>query len=305
MNQIYSNELNSLDFTISVKGDKREPLTEPIAIIKTGSLSGVYTTISTLNVTEVSVGVYSVAIPHDIIVGKRFASVIFTYELPEFGVVNREQTFEIAQRLISFEDYNAYIGEDATGDPYDLSFKEYDKAESISRKIIEAYTFQRFTYWYGTREIISPYAYIPLPQHMDKLDGVGYVSNTDISFVDNYLSDFTLSPTGNAVMRKTPAPKLSIFTSPSETNIQHAVTGYWGYQTIPEEVKRAAYELIRYYSSDEADERFRFKNSYSNNGRNSDTDNVTINFSAYRDSTGNPVADQMLYPYRLITMRTV
>lgn len=300
MNELYSNEINVLTFNISVKGEPVEPVSLPTAKLWCSVAQDSWESPELLTVVKEG-SLYKVIVPNSVIANKRWAKVEFEYELEDYGFNKVVENYELDSRLISFEELNNNLGKDSTGESYSVEYWEYDRAEKVVRKIINTFCKQRFNQWTGSRKVYGSNATINLPQHMDKLTAVasGY---TDINFFDNYdIGEYQLSASGKVLGVAQPWVKPSIYYKTYQSNQLYLITGVWGYAGVPEAVKEAALELIRFFMSDDAESRRKFFLNVNSDSNSS----FTFNFSAYRDSTGNPVADELLSDFRIYHVSTV
>ena len=300
MNELYSNETNVLTFSTSVKGEHKIPTSLPIAKLWTSNTKDFIGTPNDLTVFEED-SVYKVLVPSNLISNKRWAKVVFEYDLLNYGFNALSEIYELDARLITLEELNNNLGVDSTGESYEVSYWQYDKAEKVVRKIINTFCQQRFNSWIGSRKVTGSNSDIYLPQHMEKLTGVasGY---TDINFFDNYnVGDYVLSDSGKVLSIGQPWIKPSVIYKKYQSKQLYLVTGIWGYLSVPEAVKEATLELVRFFMSDDVESR----RNYFLNVNSDSNSSYTFNFSAYRDSTGNPVADELLSNYRIYNVSAV
>lgn len=286
MNEIFSNEISELSLVVSVKGAAASPVDTPTAKLYVDSSTNFAGTPIDLTVTAVvgEVGKYSVAIPYQAVQGKRFAKVVYEYELAGFGVITKEEAYEVRARLISFEEYKYMM------DDQEIEYWAYNVAETEARLTIENYCQHRFSRWTGSREIIGNSNRFYLPQYLSKLTNVNQVDDVESSSFES--TDFILEPTGFVIRRDIGTSKSGL--------VNMTVTGDWGYAILPDAVRKAAYELTRSFSSTAINDRRQY---LLNSGGGGLTDLQAsadfMSWKAYDDSTGNAVADQLLEPYRI------
>jgi hypothetical protein len=177
------------------------------------------------------------------------------------------------------------------------------RLESIIRTIIQNYTGQKFTYEYDSvvfkgsggetvrlpKRLVEP---VGLNDRTGDLldswvasvnDGWGLVTNSGSSWVDNFYSS---NPIQN------PWRKLGYF----REDTTYVLTGYFGYESIPEDVLKAAMILAEDYGCDES----LWRDRYIANIRAADW-RFEFNSKTFL-ATGNVKADQILQKYRLERM---
>lgn len=300
MNELYSNEINEHVYRISVKGVAKEPVDLPVAKIVTSDDTLFESTPVLLNVIEED-NEYRVAIPSQLLHLKRFAKITFEYELEDFGDQKQEDIFEITRRIFSFDEALHFIGQDRTNDKYVLSYQDYDVLESGIRLIIETYCNQKFNLWHGAKEIYGSVNSLHLNQHMEKIDSVVSGVQDQLTFYDTYeVGDYSLSTGGTLLGIKKEYVLPTFLYRNTPRNSWFVVTGLWGYLSVPRPVKEAALELLKVYDSSDIQSRRQYLLN-----KSSGEDSFGYNFAAYRDSTGNPIADALLSDYRIFNLGAV
>lgn len=292
MNEIFSNEVSQLTLNTSVRGAVNIPSTLPTAklyVSNTDVFSGTPVNLdvtAVLDLDSLPTGVYHVAIPYGTTQEKRYAKVEYEYELTGYGVIASTELFEIRTRLISYEEYLSMTSSEGDG------FEAFSVAETEARLTVEQFTRQRFSKWTGSLSIDANPNRIYLPQHLRSLTSLSLEGDyTSLSSTSEYIRDER-----GFVLYKASAPDkkagLSRFT----------IEGKWGYESVPIQVKNAAYELTRDFSSSVINKRRQYLlNSGSGSLGGTFTDSADlVSWKAYSDSTGNAVADQLLLNYRLI-----
>lgn len=306
MKELFSNEINELVYNISSKGIPLEPSELPVATLYVGANTGQMNYIGEeLDVSLIEEGKYKVIVPTTLIQKKKLAKVVFSYHLPQHGYFDDSKIYNVAQRLVSFEDFNENVGRDDTGELWGVDWEDYNKTEQITRAIIEAYCHQKFNFWQGTQTVYGAIGSLFLPQHMEKLDSVlgGDVKyDFDLDIPDGYIGGYVLSNNGMSVVHRSNWTKQTIIYRPNSRNVTMTVTGLWGFEGIPSAVEEAAMEVMRFVRSDDFESRRKFVLNANGAG---DVESYSFNFGAYRDSTGNPVADELLAPYRVFIVGTI
>ncbi len=113
MNELYSNETNVLTFSTSVKGEHKIPTSLPIAKLWTSNTKDFIGTPNDLTVFEED-SVYKVLVPSNLISNKRWAKVVFEYDLLNYGFNALSEIYELDARLITLEELNNNLGVDST-----------------------------------------------------------------------------------------------------------------------------------------------------------------------------------------------
>ena len=308
MNEIYSNDLNVIEIYTSVRGKPTAPEATPTAKLYVGASRDISTgTPTDLTVVQLEseslplVGRYQAIVPHQLLQRNQYAKIDISFELEGFGVINKSEVYEISQRLVEYEDLNVYLGYDVTGDSYDMSYEDYDKLEKIVRKVIESYCGQKFNCWQGTRKVYAARDYIPLPQHLEKLTSISSFENLTPINIDSSESVYQIEDTGLSLDRTTDFVTPHFFIPRSKNNVTHHITGLWGYEGIPAEVTQAAFEVIVIFNMDDIDNRRKFLSYISNDA----SINMNFNWTSYWDSTGNPIADDLLDAFRIYNLSAV
>lgn len=296
--ELFSNEINVLDYSVHIKGVGQDLATLPTAKLYVTSTTVYPTSGSALTVTEDNTdpdiaGRYKVIVPRDLLAKNRFAKVEFEYTLPGHGTIKETDIFRVAQRLVSFDEVNYVRGKDESGDSYAVDYDQYNIAETEARHIIQAYCNQEFTYWEGPYSKVSNRMYVTMPQYISELTGISF---SDDTVYVNFLAQYQVADSGFSIYAKEITPRATIFSGPREENsIIATIEGVWGYESVPMAIQQAALELINYYLSDDIDHRRRYYNQVTNRG----SENFTYHWTSYSDSTGNPLVDALLQPFRI------
>lgn len=290
MNEIFSNEVTRLTLNTSVRGEVVEPTALPTATLYVSSdiesfpETGTALTVSTTT----TPGLYHVAVPYSAPQEKRFAKVVYSYELAGYGTINKEELYEVRTRLISFEEYVLMTGDEGDG------FEAFNLAETESRLIIEAFTRQKFSKWTGERTIHANPNRIYVPQYLRELTSVQEYDEWQLSTVNDY---YMRDSSGFAIYK-------DVDTDSRAGIKKFTITGKWGYESVPDHVKKAAYELTRDFSSSVINNRRQYLLNTGGQSLGSAMEQSTdlISWKAYTDSTGNFVADQLLMNYRVFQL---
>lgn len=292
MNEIFSNELSQYTFHTSVRGELIAPESLPVVRLRvsdTLTFTGDGTDLTVIPIEDevTTVGKYMARIPYAQTQGNRYAELTYSYELTGYGQISKTDIVEIKTRLISFEDFMYLMDEELLPERFD----EYNIAEQGAREVIYAYCNQDFNVWEGEIELKGNENLIFLPKHMSSL--------TSVKEIDDWgqfriTSEYVLDPTGMSLTRKE--------RDKSTAQKKFLVSGTWGYVSLPDAVKRAAFELTRDFSSSAINNRRQFLLNTAGGGVTAVQQEADmISWRAYADSTGNSIADMYLKPYRIFT----
>lgn len=289
MNEIFSNEPSQLKLHTVVQGthiDPTEPPTAKLYVSNDTKFAGAGTDLTVTQVTGTTPeGQFTIPIPLNVVKDSRYAKVVYSYNLPGFGDIEKEEFFEIRTRLIPYEEYVLMV------DDEEMTFDAFNLAETEARMVIEGYTRQRFSRWTGTTLVTSDPNRIYLPQYLSELSGINEYGAHDFALETQ---DYTLEPGGMVIGRTSPLKN-------APTAKKFSVSGKWGYISVPDNIKKAAYELTRDFSSSIINKRRQFLLNSAGQGLGASFSEASdmISWRAYQDSTGNSVADLLLANYRV------
>lgn len=292
MNEIFSNEVSQLTLSTAVRGQMTLPTALPTANLYVSNSIDFDVTPTALTVTPVldestaETGEYTVAVPYSAVQEKRFAKVVYSYTLTGYGTISKEEFFEIRTRLLSYDEYVLMSGNE------DVTFDAFNLAETESRMIIEGFTRQVFSKWTGNLTFNANPNRIYVPQYLRELTSVTEYDEFDLSSAN---TDYKREDNGYVVYKDVNIERDRGFK-------RFTVTGKWGYLSVPDNVKKAAYELTRDFLSSVINKRRQFLLNAGGQGLGATfTDSVDlISWRAYMDSTGNAVADQLLINNRIL-----
>ena len=295
MKEMYSNEPNLLIHAINVRGVPTRPEDDSLTAKLYVSNDGEFGASIPLTTRVIDNGKCEIPIQQNDIQDKRFAKVVVEYDLTDRGHFKDSYNYEIAKRLVTFDQVN-----DALGPNYAIEYDIYTEVEANVRMIIEAYCNQTFTSWTGTRKVRGQEGLVYLPQHMSKLNSVEVRTNLMGVDVVSGHGGYELEDNGYAIFNEDKIRTISIFHDKPADNTSMNVYGSWGFETLPVAITQAAIELVRVFLCDDIEYRRRFID----NIRSGD---MRLQFSpeAYVDSTGNKIADDMLQPHRVFNVGAV
>lgn len=289
MNEIFSNEVSELSLSVTVRGEPVAPMGLPTAKLYLSNTVDFPLIGEDLTVFPIldSISEFRIPIPFSSVKGKRYAKVVYEYELPGHGVISKDEGYEIRTRILSFEEFKQMM------DDPDIEFDSFNVAETEARLVMESYCHQSLSRWSGGRSVVGNPDKFYLPQYMSKLMNVTELSEElEIEYFDS--NDYILESTGLSIRRE--------YNNRTRGLRNLYVTGEWGFSILPDAIKKAAYELTRSFSNTSINDRRQFLlNSGGGGLTGMEESSDFISYKAYQDSTGNPIADQLLGPYRIIT----
>lgn len=290
MNEIFSNELSRLRLSTVVQGAPVTPTELPTAKLYISNsvkftAPPVELTVSQDVENDNPEGKFLIPVPLNVVKDSRYAKVVYSYNLPGFGDVEKEEFFEIRTRLVPYEEYIVMV------DDLEMTFDAFNLAETEARMVIEGYTRQKFSKWTGAATVTSDPNRIYLPQYLSELSGINEYGAHDFALETQ---DYELEPGGMVVGKTVPIRNFS-------SSKKFVISGKWGYVSVPDNIKKAAYELTRDFSSSIINKRRQFLLNSAGQGLGASFSEASdmISWRAYQDSTGNSVADLLLANYRV------
>lgn len=293
MRELYSSEPNIVKFTTSVQGRPTRPQARPNAELHVGSEIDKLVKVHDLNVDEVDNGEYEISIPQRFLVDQRVGQVRFSYDLQDFGPFFTNRTYDITRRLIDFEELN-----DVLGERFAIDYNQFTFVETDVRKIIESYCNQSFNCWKGIRVVEGQGGHILLPEPLEHLETV-HVGSSVVPGYTRSEPGFVITDEGHSIYNADRADTVTFFHG-KEAAVDYLIDGTWGYSSIPSGVHQAALELAKGFLCDDIEYRRRYIKTISAG----DT-RIEFHNNAYNGSTGNPIADAMLDPFRVFLIGAV
>lgn len=286
MNELFSNEPNELKFYCRVKTSLIDPDEIPTAKLIVGAVE------KALPVRRVTQGVYAVPVNNSDIQTKN-ASIEFNYNLADYGDILDSQSFEIARRLVSYDEMQEILSPE-------LEYKDYSEVERTVRGVVEAHCRQSFNYWYGTATAVGNDGIILLPQYLDRLEYVekklSAINSYQISFSED---GYEVTADGMAI-NNIECIEQQKYMQARARQSDYLIRGQWGYRSVPTPVKQAAALIIQNKLCPSGS----WHENYIDNLR-SDNMRVQFNPSSYDDSTGVYDADVLLSMYRNMTLGAI
>lgn len=262
--------------------------------------------------------------------GVSFTSGAYSFTLP-FGLVDRDRKFNINWFFQYLEggvtkDYRAktyvevvtpYVTVDeirtALGTMPVMTDDQLERVERRIRGVIENYTAQKFGYYTGKRAVqATGDSDLILPQRLISVSAVDGAYFTDIanfetrgdgwflgratsSFGPDYVWDNIIDDSGDGPGWRSKDPivapgrhKRGLW----KDNVVYTITGEWGYEDVPFNVKEAALILIEDNICPDSE----YRDRYIEDVKTADYQ-YTYTPGAFR-GTGSVIADQLLEPYR-------
>ena len=288
MRELFSSEPNLVKITTSVQGRPENPVGKPLAVIAVGNDKDALIKESPthLTVNQLDNGEYEIPIPHHYLSDNRYGLLVVEYELEEFGVIRDEKYFSIVRRLMSFDELNGELGEQ-----FAVDYDTFSAIEKRVRMIIQDYTQQSFNSWFGRQTVRGVEGQILLPDNLESLSAVWVGSSLAPGFT-NKVEGYLITDGGQSIYNPSRQETVNFFHSKSNA-VDYIIEGSWGYKSVPESVHQAALELARGFLCDDIE----YRRKFIDNIRFGDT-RIEFAEGAYQDSTGNPIADAMLQPFR-------
>ncbi|QQV92400.1 head-to-tail adaptor [Streptomyces phage MeganTheeKilla] len=201
----------------------------------------------------------------------------------------------------------------ATGlDTETVSDSELIRVERRIRGVIDNYTGQSFGRYVGTKQSIgSGDKELKVQERLVRLDNITgpniIYSDVDVASPglysvrgDGWYVGFSApTPSGDYVFENVIRDPDSVYTRGFRDNFVYNITGVWGWDDVPSQVKEAALILIEDELCPQAEYRDRYLKSISGDGWR-----YEYNPSAYY-GTGSVIADQILAPFRYNTMTVI
>ena len=301
MNELFRNEINVIRDSILLEGVPTEvddySLTLEVKFLNQVQLTTIPVTFISEN------NSYKSTINPNLFEGASEVVAHIAYEYQGMNIAY-DKVYEVNNRLVEFDDYIVFSGLDAVGDEYISvdEYQKYEKLESVARKIVEMYCYQKFNYWHGERKIITnPYS-IALPQRIEKIESITTDDIFDEYLIDEYsLSNelwydkYNLTDDGCFLNYKFTVDNSDIFNKRKNYSQNTTILGWWGFKTPPADVVTAAKYIMKLYGGPRINDRNNYIYNSSSNG-----DSFSFNFSAFRDSTGSIIADDLLSSFRII-----
>lgn len=239
---------------------------------------------------RVDTGIYRVTLGSTVTGDSDIKEIHFEYQVGGYEVRTSPELLEVIRPYVSLPEYNAMF-------PFrPLTMADFRVVERSVRRVIDAYCRQSFQLRKNVTKVVpggSTNA-LQLPDRLVSLNGVNTNSTAGYSIISSVVHD----PSNPWSIHTNTSTSLSPRTSdPLERtdyfrNVRYYVTGDWGWQHVPNEVKDAAAILINDFLDDDSV----YREKYIDNIRAADW---RMEFAATgNETTGNANADMMLERFR-------
>ena len=252
-------------------------------------------------------GIYSYLLTPSLTNVCRVLKVIWSYQI-NGTQFNQEDFYRVSQVYATTSDIIDFLGFGST--PSDLNYQSPEKitsAEKIARTIIEGYTNQSFTTYYGSQEQFGKGSdACPVTQKMLTLDKVWendqlLIDNTANPVFNNFGFPLEISPTGftirivNAgwdVRYDNQVDPAVLYYGRFRDGTRYKFQGQIGYKYVPEDIKIAAMLLVNDILAND----FNWRNKYL---KKIDLSEISFEMAGGAfNGTGNVTVDNILDQYR-------
>ncbi len=309
MIEIYKDTAERIELKLYLSGD-RVNSTAPVKITVTDSKTGeILANDSTAVVTVDSSTkeLYSYIVNLDATRQERSLKAVWSYEILGFegartDLVDVVTPYVTPDEIISFD---PSVGQNFT-------YEQIKNSEKQIRGIINAFTGQSFGQYHDIKPVIGNNdTRIDLPEKLLTFVGMksydrllddtyqnfrlrndGWTVDTTVSVFDDTSKIYTETPVVGGYYR----PKSDLF---FREDTSYLVEGIWGYERVPSEVNQAALILVQQNLCPESEYRDRYISKISAADWKYEFD-----MGAY-SGTGNVMADQLLWPFRRLSMKVI
>jgi hypothetical protein len=260
-------------------------------------------------VTQIAGG-YQVTLPFSLTQADKSFEVRWKFNYVESSVTKAYSSttkIDVVTPYVTLEEIKAAIPEAAQSSDAELT-----RLERRVRGVIDNFTGQSFGRYIGTRDIIgSGDEELKVQDRLVRLDNI---VGANIIYSDDGVSSPGLYstrgdgwyvgfsapiPTGDYVFENVIRDPDSIYKRGFRDNVVYTITGVWGWDDVPAEVKEAALSLCEDELCPQSEYRDRYLKSISGDGWR-----YEFNPNAYY-GTGSVIADQLLEPFRRSTMTVI
>lgn len=290
--EIYRNDLAQIKLTVPVTA-----IDGTFVVKATDGATVLYTfpTVSAIT------GGYQVTLPFSLVDKDRTFTIEWAFDYAG-GSYTAKTLIEVVTPYVTVDEIREALG---TMPP--TTDAELKRIERRIRGVIETFTGQKFGKYSGAYKIQSTGDEdLTLPARLINLTGVAGAPYTDIAYYGTrgdgwYLGTApgSLYVNGTYVAQGVITYPGSCLTSPWRDNVVYTITGDWGYEDVPANVKEAALIMIEDAICPTSEYRDRYIDMVK-------TANFqyTYTTNAFR-GTGSVIADQLLEPYRRPTLAVI
>lgn len=251
-------------------------------------------------------GGFEVTLPFSLVDRDRDFVIKWAFDYVEGGVTKTYKT-EVPVSVVTPYANIAEIREILGTQSAQFTDSQIRRAERAIRGVINSFTGQSFGRFEGTRKVIGAGdGQLRLPQRLvsiSSITGANLVYTLGDYYAVRgdgwYLGFATPSPDGDWVFTHVIRDPDSLYDGGFRDNVVYNITGVWGYEDLPSDVKEAALLLIEKHLCPDTEYRDRYIDSV----RAADW-RYEFNPQAF-NGTGSVVADQLLEPYRRYGMTVI
>lgn len=239
---------------------------------------------------RVEEGVYRVTLGESVTATKSTKLLHFLYEVDNNSIVTSPEQISVIRPYISLQEYNSRF----VFRP--LTMRDFRVVERTVRRVIDSYCRQNFqlrsgetkvTYGQSTNALQLPERLVTLTSVRSGSVGGAAIEASVVHDATSPWSIHTNTSTSLSPRQSDPFESTNYFVSQ-----RYYITGDWGWEYVPQEVKDAAAILINDFLDDDAV----YREKYIDNIRAADW---RMEFAATgNETTGNANADMMLERFR-------
>lgn len=299
--EIYRNELANVDLKVPVTAVNG---TFDVVAYEGDTLLYTFPTVSQVS------GGYRVTLPFSLVQADKSIQIRWEFDYLESSstkTYKREIVVDIVTPYVTLDEIKEAIPEAAS-----FSDAELIRLERRIRGVVDNFTGQSFGRYIGTRPVIgSGDEELKTQDRLVRLDNI---SGANIIYSEDGISSPGLYavrgdgwyvgfsapiPTGDYVFENVIRDPDSVYKRGFRDNVVYTITGVWGWEDVPAEIKEAALILCEDELCPQSEYRDRYLKSISGDGWR-----YEFNPNAYY-GTGSVTADQLLEPFRRSTMTVI
>lgn len=256
-------------------------------------------------------GIYSYMLNPSLTNLERVLKVVWSYSID--GVEFTQDAFyRVSSVYATVSDISHFLGFGPT--PYEINYQSPEKitnAEKLARTIIEGYTNQRFSHYYGSQEQFGMGSdACELTERMLTIDKVWendmlLIDNTSDPVINNFGFGLEISPTGKAirivnqgwdVRYDNQVDPNVLYYGRFRAGSRYKFQGQIGYKYVPEDIKLAAILLVGDILAND----YSWRNKYL---KKIDLSEISFEMAGGAfNGTGNVAVDNILDQYRNINI---
>ncbi|QWT29924.1 head-to-tail adaptor [Streptomyces phage TunaTartare] len=305
--EIYRNELANVDLKVPVTAVNG---TFEVTAYEGNTLLYTFATVAQIP------GGYRVVLPFSLVQADKSIQIRWKFNYVENSLTktyNYTTAVDVVTPYVTLDEIKEAIPEVLTMfDTTERMDLELKRLERRIRGVIDNFTGQSFGRYVGTREVIgSGDEELKLSDRLVTLENI---TGSNIIYSDDgiaspglytsrgdgwYVGFSAPIPTGDYVFENVIRDPDSVYKRGFRDNVVYTITGVWGWDDVPPEVKEAALSLCEDELCPQSEYRDRYLKSISGDGWR-----YEFNPNAYY-GTGSVIADQLLEPFRRSTMTVI